>query len=106
MKKCINEKCTSWKRDRPTYCITWPLDLEECCCGEMILIVETDGGAEVPCSGVLSDLADAWDRAAKHYSVEAEKQPTTYLKGIRAGASYKLESCANELRALIKEEGR
>lgn len=70
------------------------------------LMAKTDSGAEVPCSGVLSDLAQAWDKAAEHYSAESEKQPTTYLKGIRAGASYKLESCANELRGLIKEAGR
>ena len=79
--------------------------------GELIdkitsLITNKESVAEVPCSAELSDLADAWDKAAEHYSVEAEKQPTTYLKGIRAGASYKLESCANELRALIKEAGR
>ncbi len=48
MKKCINKECTSWESDRPTYCITWPLDLEECCCGEMILTIEPESGANVP----------------------------------------------------------
>ena len=54
---------------------------------------------------VLSPLLQAWDKAAKHYETEAEKQPNLYMKGMREGASYKLESCANELRALIEEVG-
>ena len=54
---------------------------------------------------VLSPLLQAWDKAAEHYKAEAEKQPNLYMKGMREGASYKLESCANELRALIEEVG-
>jgi len=53
----------------------------------------------------LKALADAWDKAAEHYEAEAKEQPTIYMQGVREGASYKLESCAVELRALIKEMG-
>jgi hypothetical protein len=56
-------------------------------------------------NGVLSPLLQAWDKAAKHYETEAEKQPNLYMRGKREGAAYKLESCANELRALIEEVG-
>lgn len=67
---------------------------------------EETTGSNSAFSGVLSDLADAWDKAAKYYEGQIEKQPNMHMKGKREGAAYKLESCANELRAVIKEAGR
>lgn len=67
---------------------------------------EETAGSNSALSDGLSDLAQAWDKAAKHYEAEAEKQPNLHMRGKREGAAYKLESCANELRALIKEVGR
>jgi hypothetical protein len=85
------------------------LGLNDATIGEMVdeierLRAKTDGGAEVPCSDGLDGLAQAWDEAARYYKNQEEKQATKYLKGMRAGAAYKLESCANELRALVKEQ--
>lgn len=84
------EKCDPYKIRGEDYC--------KC--------LEETAGSNSAFSGVLSDLAQAWDKAAKHYEAEIERQPNLYMKGKREGAAYKLESCANELRALIKEQGR
>ena len=67
------------------------------------LIAKTAGGAEVPCSGVLSDfvsLADEFEREGAFLDT-----PTGYSADKAAGQAYK--ECANKIRELIeKTKGR
>jgi hypothetical protein len=52
----------------------------------------------------LSHIIEAWEKAAKHYRVTAEKQVRPYSQGLRDGRAYTLESCAETLKELMRNE--